>query len=276
MLFKEPAVTLVENTRPTTIAYPTFWFDQLPFLRANQYQDAWARTMKVNLLASNLREVITASTGSGIFTPTGPVVHEYTLKGGGHTVLMVANVPRRPGAQCPPEVFKRTYPDHVDLGLMYSRLDKWLPSHFTMMQLSGTSGKVTKCDKGLCCTVDYEGIVRAPGLSYFLVMRKGRHDRTLNNVCDEACAVAAVRRGRYSKTGSKFKKLTLTMTNVQTKYVFPSLLTDQWDITGDYEAGFGANNGTYEMRVNTQRPITVASVYGRCYDNDPEYKPMVG
>jgi len=54
MIYETPGVYAVENLNVDTILFPTWWFDQLPFLTAAQYQQSWAIINKVNLLASNI------------------------------------------------------------------------------------------------------------------------------------------------------------------------------------------------------------------------------
>jgi pantetheine hydrolase len=56
MIYKTPGVYLSEQMEVDTILFPTWWFDELPFLTASQYQQSWAITNKVNLLAANIQK----------------------------------------------------------------------------------------------------------------------------------------------------------------------------------------------------------------------------
>uniref|UniRef100_A0A6G1SN41 Pantetheinase n=1 Tax=Aceria tosichella TaxID=561515 RepID=A0A6G1SN41_9ACAR len=73
MIFKEPAVELVERFHIDTALFPTWWFDELPLLTAVQIQDGWSATNQVNLLGSNILKPSRGSLGSSIFSVNNSV-----------------------------------------------------------------------------------------------------------------------------------------------------------------------------------------------------------
>ncbi|GIX94632.1 pantetheinase [Caerostris darwini] len=70
LIFKE-SVEDVEKPAVVNLAYPTYWFDHVPYIFfATPYQQAWAMMNNVNLLAANVHTPGTGTLGSGIYTPS--------------------------------------------------------------------------------------------------------------------------------------------------------------------------------------------------------------
>lgn len=57
MIFQKPGEYLASRQDVDTILFPTWWFDELPFLGGAQYQAAWSFGNKVNVLASNIHKI---------------------------------------------------------------------------------------------------------------------------------------------------------------------------------------------------------------------------
>ena len=55
ILFNSPGIELVNKYGVQTMVYPTYWFDEMPFRTAQQTQQSWATTNRVNLLAANIQ-----------------------------------------------------------------------------------------------------------------------------------------------------------------------------------------------------------------------------
>uniref|UniRef100_A0A0A1XTL5 Vanin-like protein 2 n=1 Tax=Zeugodacus cucurbitae TaxID=28588 RepID=A0A0A1XTL5_ZEUCU len=66
-LFWQPAQALVKELGITDIIYPTYWFNELPFLTAVQLQEGWAFANDVNLLAADASNPSGQNSGSGIY-----------------------------------------------------------------------------------------------------------------------------------------------------------------------------------------------------------------
>lgn len=54
LLYKSPGHELVSQGLVDTILFSTSWYDQHPFMSANQFQWSWANAHSVNLLAANI------------------------------------------------------------------------------------------------------------------------------------------------------------------------------------------------------------------------------
>ncbi|KAG5264343.1 hypothetical protein AALO_G00252700 [Alosa alosa] len=91
ILFREPAVALVEELGVRQLAYPTAWMNQLPLLAAVQFQRSFAHAAAVTVLAANVRAANLGMTGSGIFTPWQEV-HQHDMVGETGR-LLVSRVP---------------------------------------------------------------------------------------------------------------------------------------------------------------------------------------
>lgn len=53
ILFNLPGTKLISDYNVTTMLFPTWWYDELPFVFATQMQQSWAIANRVNLLAAN-------------------------------------------------------------------------------------------------------------------------------------------------------------------------------------------------------------------------------
>ncbi|XP_062385938.1 biotinidase [Sardina pilchardus] len=91
ILFREPAVALVEDLGVRQLVYPTAWMNQLPLLAAVQFQRSFSHAAAVTVLAANVRALGLGMTGSGIFTPWQEV-HQHDMVGETGR-LLVSRVP---------------------------------------------------------------------------------------------------------------------------------------------------------------------------------------
>ncbi|CAH1403169.1 unnamed protein product [Nezara viridula] len=83
IIFKEPALTLVQKYNVTDMIITEHWFSELPFLTAIQEQAAWSYATNANLLASGINDIIRGSTGSGVYAGNrGPVIVLQSLQPG--------------------------------------------------------------------------------------------------------------------------------------------------------------------------------------------------
>ncbi|XP_054729671.1 vanin-like protein 1 [Anastrepha obliqua] len=94
MLYWNPAEVLVRESGITDIIYPTYWFNELPFLTAVQLQEGWAFANDVNLLAADASKPSGQTSGSGIYAGRlgrlEAVIYEQAT-----TQLLTARVPKR-------------------------------------------------------------------------------------------------------------------------------------------------------------------------------------
>lgn len=154
MIFKSPAIDLVEKYQVDTMIFPTFWFDELPILSAVQYQDGWSLRNKVNLLASNILYPSLGSGGSGIYTGQDTF---YTGPNTTRNSLIIADIPKYPKQQvkCPQKIHK------VEVGLdernvEYKHSNYKLLDTDILVILDKEEGNERVCSDDFCCQIDYK------------------------------------------------------------------------------------------------------------------------
>lgn len=92
LLFKQPALDLVNKYGVKYVIYPTMWYSELPFLTALQAQQQWAYATNVTLLASAANNFRVGSGGTGIYQGTnGPLI--VTIVGKDESKGFVAKIP---------------------------------------------------------------------------------------------------------------------------------------------------------------------------------------
>lgn len=160
IVFKKPAIDLIEKHKVDTILFPTWWFDELPLLTALSAQDGWSWANKVNLLASNIHKPEMGSAGSGIYSMNGNFINTGAHDTG--PILLIANLPKRknpipPGsaAEVPfePKIF------HLQPNMpvqKYNSTDLKISPIDATIQLSSISGSKELCNNEICCNVTYE------------------------------------------------------------------------------------------------------------------------
>lgn len=65
--FEQPGKDLTERSKIDVLAYPTAWYDELPFLTAINYHNGWAVANDVKVLTSGYHYGKQGSLGSGIY-----------------------------------------------------------------------------------------------------------------------------------------------------------------------------------------------------------------
>lgn len=79
------------------IIFPTMWFSEAPFLTAVQFQQNWAYTNNVNLLAAGANNPSVGSTGTGIYNGRkGPIIS--AMHANAETKLYVAEIEKIPSS----------------------------------------------------------------------------------------------------------------------------------------------------------------------------------
>ncbi|EHB07280.1 Vascular non-inflammatory molecule 3 [Heterocephalus glaber] len=153
------AVVLVVEFQVDSVLYPTAWYNTLPLLSAAPFHSAWARAMRVNLLAANTHNTSMHMTGSGIYAPEEVKVYHYDMETSSGQ-LMLAELKSRPPLE-------PTFPPAVDWSA-YARSVKPFTSgqshfpgmiyfdEFTFTELKGDAGNYTVCHKDLCCHITYK------------------------------------------------------------------------------------------------------------------------
>ncbi|UXI15297.1 hypothetical protein NH340_JMT01240 [Sarcoptes scabiei] len=159
MIFDKPGHFLAQKNLVDTVVFPTWWFDEAPFLASSQYQMAWAFGNNVTLLSSNIHKIEMGSRGSGIYVGTRrqfvAATHSDTLER-----LVLANVPKQrfSTVDCPMNQEMIVIPQEVPrkYGSKY-RYQNLKSTDTKMLELSNLKGfsSYRICHKGVCCQVEY-------------------------------------------------------------------------------------------------------------------------
>ena len=247
MIYKEPAIDLVEEYKIDTAIFPTWWFDERPILTGIQYQDGWSSTNKVNLLASNILKPNLGSTGSSIFSTNNSLYvsqNNILRQGAEHkTKLLIANIQTRPrddtgacGSGFKPKIIDI---DDNPTGDNYKSGHYRLVDSDSLVQLDKLQDEKTLCSGGFCCTIDYKLANDTPldqiNRLIFIVRNGPRPGRF--QWFEQVCALATLdepvtdtrlltEHVKYdSDNGFEFTSLSIDA-KFETKYVYPSTAHD--------------------------------------------------
>jgi pantetheine hydrolase len=99
LLFKEPAVALVEKHGVRAVVLPSYWFNRIPFLAMYEIAEAWAVRMKTYLLVANIHSPSSALVGSGIFGPKGVINYTYVTEESSSGQLVLGRIQSDQGTQ---------------------------------------------------------------------------------------------------------------------------------------------------------------------------------
>ncbi|XP_052074965.1 pantetheinase-like isoform X2 [Mytilus californianus] len=154
IIFRNPAVDLLENHDVDSIVFPTAWMDALPLLAAIQFHSAFAAGANVNFLAANIKKSESKFHGSGIYSPKGYLDFHYSEDNVGR--LLIAEIPihdRKRNSYPEPNMLiednnSKTSNDSFQ-SLVFHDLYNFVP-------LFDIQGKRTICHNNLCCSLTYE------------------------------------------------------------------------------------------------------------------------
>lgn len=295
MMFKSPAVDLIEKFHVDTIIFPTWWYDELPSLSAIQFQDGWSARHRVNLLASNIYNRDIGSVGSGIYSAGNDTV--YVGANSEKPKLILATIPARRSpdarANCKTEDFN---PVILDVATS-EKIENYVHKNFTVLPsdilYALEHGKETKtfCLNKFCCTLD----IQVNNLRYtnklldekrvILLMRNGLRPGYFNWY-EQICSIVTLTRPldsrslettQYSTYGLlNFEKVTLTGT-FQTKYVYPIAAYEVSELIGrsrrEFKCDAEDDNNSCKLSYtnfnnDVDKPIYSFGLYGRLYESD--------
>ncbi|KAB0801599.1 hypothetical protein PPYR_03785 [Photinus pyralis] len=93
ILYRHPSQHVLGNPAVTDIVYSSSWKSELPFWQSNSLQHGYAKSSKVNLLASSRNDPSEGYGGSGIYLANGKVAETY-LSGERKSKIIIQNVPK--------------------------------------------------------------------------------------------------------------------------------------------------------------------------------------
>uniref|UniRef100_A0A8D1FP15 CN hydrolase domain-containing protein n=1 Tax=Sus scrofa TaxID=9823 RepID=A0A8D1FP15_PIG len=274
ILFRDPAVTLVQDFHVDTILFPAAWMNVLPLLTAIEFHSAWAMGMRVNLLAANVHHVRLNMTGSGIYAPHSPKVYHYDMETDSGKILL-AEVDAHPRTS-------PTYPTAVNWGA-YTLSIQPFPilqnsfrgfisrDEFHFTELSESAGNLTVCHKELCCHLSYRMLAKEENEVYVLGAFTGLHGRRRREYW-QVCTMLKCKSTNLTTCGqpvetalTRFELFSLSGT-FGTEYVFPEVLLTKINLApGKFEV---LKDGRLVNKNGTSEPILGVSLFGRWYIRD--------
>ncbi|XP_076338199.1 pantetheinase-like isoform X2 [Tachypleus tridentatus] len=284
----EDAMKLVRDHGVQTVLFPTWWFDELPFLAAHQFQEAWSLGLGVNLVATNIHEPSLGSLGSGIYSGTQGALN-YTHTPDGKPKLLFAQLPKNPNNWHSKNNIRSRPISRQNLNTSNLVFNTSTPSYhyeqtdllnYTLSKLHKSSDRIVACNNGLCCTVEYD--TNALKDNFYLAVFNGiRSVKDHYFWCEEVCLLT-VCRSQENKQSSSFPTTTKTVFtkiklsgNFSTSYVYPNVLTSGLYLQPLTKWTFSMSQQLKELvtMATLTDPVLSANLYGRCYDRDPIYRP---
>ncbi|RWS25627.1 Pantetheinase-like protein [Leptotrombidium deliense] len=283
-LFEEPALGLIKQHQVTTLAMPTWWYNEHPFLVAHEYQQSIAIAHNVNFLAANANKKEIATTGSGIYSgKKGAVVYKYMSKPNTGTLLIstLSIDASDESAKCNPNSLKipidvqkyssatsESSPFGDEYNLFY-----YNESSLIKIKLNDSNSEVRVCKDRVCCQFAYsanESTFKS-GHSYYVGVGSDIRNIPQGQWCEEMCALYAFDEtintyALLDSTEFNYFKLIGTFT---TKSIYPSVLTDYLALgsTSQWHYTTSGYRGVIESTANIK--LIAAGLYGRCFDRDP-------
>ncbi|GFY06341.1 pantetheinase [Trichonephila clavipes] len=301
LIFKE-SVEDVKKPGIINLAYPTYWYDHVPqVFFATPYQQAWAMTNKVNLLAANGHMPKTGTLGSGIYSAhKGALI--YTHNPDFRTKLLISNVPRSLNKESANSIELNEKKFYLESGAAievvgeeeernfksdctttvlgeandtmdsYRCLDSLLID-YQYFKLEGNEGTHEICSNAFCCSISYQA--HSMDEDYFLaVSGKPINFNDTFSYGIQSCFLARCR----SSDGHPCKHFLLKSrtifqnvhikANFTTRHVYPFALDSDVRLTNRKNWSFdGKSQITYE-NLNKKSSLTFFGLHGRLYDVD--------
>ncbi|ESO86941.1 hypothetical protein LOTGIDRAFT_128172 [Lottia gigantea] len=280
ILFKTPAVDLIDELGVENVVLPTAWMDSLPLLAAIQFHSAFAKHFKINLLAANIHFPLFNFHGSGIYSPKRTESYYYNdgLFSGGK--LLIADV------KCNPRQHRRHFnvisnTDPIQLFSLSRQMMMagWIhmmnnQDNFQYIPLTQAKAKVKVCQGEVCCYLDYQKLNGTEEL-YALGVFDGIHQIDGLQWYTQVCVMLKCESTDISSCGRPTKeanghfnyiKLWGTFT---TPYVFPQILVShRGQLRLEHEHWKYRQNRIEFVNRGREKPLLSASLYGRNYDRD--------
>lgn len=293
MLFKSPAVDLVEKYGIRNIVFPTAWFSGFPILMSVEYQQSWSRTNCVNLLAANIHMPFGAEEffGSGMYSCGEIKAYVFDALATKDQRLLIATLQdleaphishrQGPGALLSPTAeFNKGSLENINLSKVSNggrsaaqAFDgKIINDIYTMKWLEPHSGSISVCNNALCCDLQYSISDTNAKESYALGAFRGHHNPEgfFLEVCVLVkCAGSSAKCGTKVDTASTvFQYLQLTGNFTSTTHVYPEILTSGLKLAAKQDTSI---NGHVTMTSKTLRePLISAALLGRDYRLDKQ------
>lgn len=276
ILFKSPAYDLVEKYNVTEIAFPTAWMDALPLYPAVGAHQAWAMEMNVNLLSSNYRDPRRRMLGSGIYSPSGPLIFTRNTTYPG-SILLVTRVPRHT-AHAQIQLLDNFNLSEVVNTVVESESEIFESELFhdvhRFIRLHSGYHSMRICQNEFCCELQYEAII-PDNEFYALGVFYGLHDSHQQILHMQNCVLIKCANTEHSscgratqKAGARFRFFNLEG-NFRAKYVFPSVVTNNVQLASKSEFTYNRQRKSITSHFGIKEPLLLAILHGRIYDVTP-------
>lgn len=244
LLYKSPGHELVRRGLVDTVLFSTSWYDQFPFLSANQFQWSWANAHSVNLLAANIHYPQFGKKGSGLYAGSSGEFEIVDFLDGESRVL-VSNLPINSSSsgKCPSNAKQVKIEQEAPIFKHDARIDAYHlelnQKEVSMVPLWSTRQFQQNCAGGVCCFVDYKFDYSSLHLSdefYLIVSNRTKPGPFL--FTEEFCAVVHCPR--------RFEPCSMMRSNfpLQTKFHYLNLYGQ-----------FGLNTTVYASVIGSQHQL---------------------
>ncbi|CAG2253573.1 VNN [Mytilus edulis] len=293
MVYKTPAISLIEEYNITDVVYPAAWTDTPPLFSSIQFHSAFAMGMGINLLAANLQVPEDSIYGSGIYTANGYKTF-YNDKSNQPKLLVadlnsnyIEDVHDREETEIHRKQNATSHSKHDSVKKTSSENDEHdTPSKtsgtfqgeifndtYTMKILENSGDVVTVCDNSLCCEFDYqmmEGSGKLVAFGAFDGLHTYLHRMYLQVCVVLECAGSSPQTcGIPTEESNLYFREFRLMGNFSTKYVFPEVLvSDSGRKTLASGALYDFHDGVLEVINGLRLPLISASLLSRDYARD--------
>jgi len=286
LIWQSPVVDLVDLAAVDTLLVPLYWWDLFPHQLAHSAEAAWARGLQVNLLAANNHNAATWTSGSGVFTSSGPAACYHDLNPQSAGRLIVADLPVHPDKS---DVEWAAFAvDH--LADFSDQPDKQFSAEvyydmFTFTPIEGESGRTKVCQGEFCCLAQWNQ--KNDGDDTFsLGAFNGEHtaDGSVRGMwwmqmctivkCDAASSTSCNQNQIWdldflTRSSTTFANLTIAATFAQGAKVFPEVLWDNAQLSGE-RVEVSADGRLSAVEGSPSLPMVSVSLFGRLYNEDAE------
>lgn len=302
MLFKDPAIDLVQTYGVQNIVFPTAWYHGFPMLISIEFQQAWSRTNCVNLIGANLYFPLFDFTGSGIYDCGEAKTYIYDDESAEKRLLFAtlsgSRGPKKNENQMldhERNLFRRDVEmlKETEVGLNGKMTDfqpnsqmfenphihdspktflvNIMDNMFRSTKLTSPANKISVCQNGLCCYLDYmlpEGhhFTETFALGAF----QGNND---DGFYWEVCLLFKCATNDVNSCGkvvkdseTLFQSLTLTGNFSASALVFPTTLASGITLFTTEEITFKDKSISGQA---LKKPLLTAALIGRDYSKDP-------
>ncbi|XP_071180071.1 pantetheinase-like [Mytilus edulis] len=272
IIFRNPAIDLLENHDVDSIVFPTAWMDALPLLAAIQFHSAFAAGANINFLASNIKKSESKFHGSGIYSPTGYLDFYYSEDNVGK--LLIADIP----------IYNRKRNSYPELNMLTEENNS-RPSNdsfqsfvfhdlYNFVPLIDIKDKRTICHNKLCCSLTYEKVTNTDDVFAFGAF-DGLHTFE-GTYYIQVCILLKCKNSNLTSCGEPdknsitfFKQFKIEGT-FNTSYIFPEiLLSNASDLlllaapnTWKYATGI------LQSEIQLEYPVVSAAMLARVYEKD--------